>query len=133
MSASSDMIVEKVTHTRTNKHTNKKQMLSPPRCLTSTLMSGVELSPLLLETGPPCAMWRLRAMATVHLELGQSHPGALTMAQLWTGHQGPQVCCMMLLPSQQSCPPQSMTRYSFILLSREKQLCVSFLLKEIMP
>ena len=83
MSASSDMIVEKVTHTQTNKHTNKKQMLSPPRCLTSTLRSVVELSPLPLETGPPCAMWRLRAMATVHLELGQSHPGALTMVQLW--------------------------------------------------
>ena len=36
-----------------------------------------------LETGPPCATWSLGASATIHLELGQSHPGALTMAQLW--------------------------------------------------
>ena len=36
-----------------------------------------------LGTGAPCAMWRLRAMATIHLEPGQSHPGALTMVQLW--------------------------------------------------
>ena len=38
---------------------------------------------MLLEAGPPCATWRLRASATIHLKLGQSNPCALTMAQLW--------------------------------------------------
>ena len=28
-------------------------------------------------------MWSLGASATIRLELGQSHPGALTMAQIW--------------------------------------------------
>ena len=36
-----------------------------------------------LETGLPCATWRLKASATIHMELGQSHPGTRTMAQLW--------------------------------------------------
>ena len=51
--------------------------------MTSTLRSVAEIVPLPLETGPPCATWRLRASATIHLELGQSHPGALTIVQLW--------------------------------------------------
>ena len=58
-------------------------MLSPPRLSTSTLRSVAEIAPLPLETGPPCAKWSLGASATIHLELGQSHQGALTMAQLW--------------------------------------------------
>ena len=58
-------------------------MLSPPRLSTLTLRSVAEIAPLPLETGPPCATWSLGASATIHLELGQSHPGALTMAQLW--------------------------------------------------
>ena len=51
--------------------------------MTSTLRSVVEIAPLPLETGPPCATWGLRASTTIHLELGQSHPGSLTMAQFW--------------------------------------------------
>ena len=38
-----------------------------------------------------------------------------------------------LCRSRRPLPPQSKTRYSFILLSRERQLCASFLPKEIMP
>ena len=38
-----------------------------------------------------------------------------------------------LCRSRAFLPPQSMTRYSFIFLSQERQLCVSFLPKEIMP
>ena len=38
-----------------------------------------------------------------------------------------------LCRSQGLLPPKAMTRYSFILLSRERQLCMSFLPKEIMP
>ena len=32
---------------------------------------------------PPCTTWSLGASTTIHLDLGQSHPGALTVAQLW--------------------------------------------------
>ena len=63
--------------------TKNGQMLSPSRFSTSTLRSVAEIAPLLLETGPPCATWSLGASATIHLELGQSPSGALTMAQLW--------------------------------------------------
>ena len=75
------------THTHTHTHTHKMdkngQMLSPPRLSTSPLRSVAEIASLPLETGPPCATWSLGASAAIHLELGQSHPGALTMAQLW--------------------------------------------------
>ena len=43
----------------------------------------MEIAPLPLEIGPPCAKWSLGASATINLELGQSHPEVLTMAQLW--------------------------------------------------
>ena len=36
-----------------------------------------------LETGSPCATWSHGTSATIHLELGQSHQGALIMVQLW--------------------------------------------------
>ena len=38
------------------------------------------------------------------------------------------LCC-----SRRPLPPQSKPRYSFILLRQERQLCASFLQKEIMP
>ena len=53
--------------------------------------------------------------------------GVGTRSPTWTPvNDG--LCC-----NQRPLPPQSMTRYSFILLSQERQLCVSFLPKEIMP
>ena len=74
-------------HTHTHTHTHTKwtngQMLSPPRLSTSTLRSVAEIAPLPLETWPPCATWSLGASTTIHLELGQSHSEALTVAQLW--------------------------------------------------
>ena len=46
-------------------------------------MSVAEIATLPLVTGSPCATWSLGASATIHLELGQGHPVALAMAQLW--------------------------------------------------
>ncbi len=35
------------------------------------------------EAGLPCATWRLRLSATIHLELGRNHSGAVAMVKLW--------------------------------------------------
>ena len=60
-----------------------EQMSSPSCHSTSILRSVADIALLPLEAGPPCDTWRLRASATIHLECGRSHPGALTMTQLW--------------------------------------------------
>ena len=47
------------------------------------------------ETGPPCATWTFGASATIHPEIDQSHPGALTMAQLWDWTPKPTRICLL--------------------------------------
>ena len=70
------------------------------------------------------------------LEPGKAFAGAptATLTVVWAPEvpPGPPVADHDGL-CRRPLPPQSMTRYSFILLSRERQLCVSFLPKEIMP
>ena len=63
-------------------------------------------------------------MLIIHLEFGQSHPGALTKA-----HSSRLLQDVTAKPV--ICPAQSMTKYEFILLSRQRQLHVSSLPKRI--
>ena len=69
------------------------------------------------------------------LEPGQVLAGAptLTPTVVWTLEVPPGPQFLMDFVAVRALSPQSMTRYSFILLSQERQLCVSFLPKEIMP
>ena len=117
-------MIKRGTHTHTQ---NVGQMLS---LSTSTLRSVAEISPL-PQTGLHVLRGVLGPMLQSTWSLPESFRGTDNGAALGQDTKAHStVCCMMLLPSQRSCPPQSMTRYSFMLLSREKQVWVSFLLKE---